>query len=215
MHDRRAKGKVITVTRNRHKKFQFQIKAHCRIDPKEVSVSLLAANRLVNSEALPVLYQQHTFDFTTSVENVAPVLSNLPEGARQYLHGIAMELHNKGEAANCCNGSWKWRGKGRDNQVAWSKSCGYIARNVNARQLSLWLTINVKVPAEFETLTWVIALVEIKGLRQVTLIADQHNSWHQVTKRASYKGSSVSAADHCFSEHLVALFHYLCQQMLE
>ena len=41
---------------------------------------------------------------------------------------------------------------GRENPAAWCKSCHYIATNVNVKQLSLSLTINVKVPADFRTL---------------------------------------------------------------
>ena len=203
MHDRPVTGKKIIVTRNRRKNFQFQFEDQSNKDSREVNISLLAANRLIYNEALPVLYQQHTFDFTTNLGNVVPFLESLSEEARQCLYGIAMELHDKREK------------RGRDNQAAWYKSCHYIASNVNVSSLSLMLTINVKVPADFRSLKWVTALARIRGLRGFTLIADQHYSWDSVIPRASSKESSVSATDHCFSEHLVPLFNYLCKQMLE
>ena len=205
MHDGPAIGKTIIVTYNRKKNFQFHFRGKEYRDSKEVNISLLVVNKLVNNEAVPMLYQGRTFDFRTSVGDIEPFLSSLPEGARQSLHGIAMELHNKRESG----------GDEQDNQAAWVKSCDFIAKNVSMGQLSLSLTINVKVHAGFKTLKWVTALVKIKGIRHFTLSAHQYFSHEPVTIRANYKGSSVSAADHCFSEHLVALFHYLCEQMLE
>ena len=205
MHDGLAMGRKIRVTRNRRKNFQFQLEGQFINESKELNVSLLAANRLVYNEALPVLYQQHTFDFRTNVGIIVPFLKCLPQEARQYLYKIAMELHIKREP----------RGRGRDNQAAWCKICHYIATSVNVSSLSLLLTIRFKVSADFRTLKWVAALAEIQGLRRFTLIADQQYHLHPVLTRASYKGSSLSADSHCFNEHLVTLFNYLCEQMLE
>ena len=179
-----------------------------------MNIGLLAANQLLNNEAIATLYQLRTFDFTTNVGSIMPFLRSVSEQARQNLHGIAMELHDKEQPDYCCGpGMNKFWGKGRGNKAAWSKACAYIGENVNVKALSL--TINVKVPADFKALQWVQGLVKIRTLRYLTLVVHQH--WKSGTDviRASFKEGSVTATDHCFSEHLVPLFEYLREEMLE
>ena len=45
----------------------------------------------------------------------------------------------------------------------------------NAKMEELNLTINVKVSADFRSLTWVRALVRIQGLQGLSLQAKQHS----------------------------------------
>lgn len=177
-------------------------------------MGLLAASRLVNNEAIAILYQLRTFDFTTNVGGIVPFLRSVPEQARQNLHGIAMELHDKEQPDYCCGtGREKFWGKGPGNKAAWSKACAYIGENVNVKALSL--TINVKVPADFKALEWVQDLVKIRTLRYLTLDVHQHWSSGANVIGASFEEGSLKAADHCFSEHLVPLFEYLREEMLE
>ena len=183
-----------------------------------INVGLLAASRLVNNEAIAVLYESRTFNFGTNVGAIAAFLSQkVPEQARQNLKGVAMEFHNKEEPDYCClppnffpNYFW---GKGPDNQAAWSKACAYISNQVKLKGLEL--TINVKVSAEFKSLKWVKDLVRIKGLKFLTLKVDQHSGSGRDVIRASYKEGSLTATDTCFNEHLVPLYDYLREEMLE
>ena len=73
-------GERILVTYNRNKKFQYKFGSQQKGESKDINVSLLATNRLVNHEAVPVLYQMHTFDFARNVRSVAPFLLNLSKG---------------------------------------------------------------------------------------------------------------------------------------
>lgn len=131
---------------------RFDLAITKRMNPKASFVGLLATNELVTSEAIPVLYQMHIFAFTTYVGCVVPFLSSLPEGARQNLRGISMELHDKRETDYCCGGLNSSWGRGGDNKAAWGRACKYIAENLNMKELSL--TINVKVHEDFKSLQW-------------------------------------------------------------
>ena len=207
-----ACGERILVFYNRNKNFQYRFAKQQKGDSKDINVNLLATNSLVNNEAVPVLYQLHTFDFASNVRSVVPFMRNLSDETRQNLRGIWMELHNSREPDHCCGGiagSWS---RGSDNQAAWWKACLYIAENVKMEELNL--TINVKISAEFKSLQWVKDLVEIKGLQRLTLQAKQHRD-DEVTTKASYREGSLAASRPCFSEHLVQLFEYLREEMLE
>ncbi len=213
-HDGVTCTKTIIVTYNKNHDFQFRFGNQGKGASKEVNLSLLGTNKLVNNEAIPVLFQSRTFDFMTKIKGVVPFLSSLSHEGRQNLCGIAMELHNKREPQYCCDGANRTISEGgSDNQGAWKKACLYIAEQVPVKQL--YLTINVKVPEDFRSLVWVKALVLIKGLKYLQLGANQHSFLHPLVTRASYKDGSVSAADHCFSEHLVPFFEYLREEMLE
>ena len=125
-----------------------------------------------------------------------------------------MELHDNNEPDHCCgHDAFTTWGKGPDNQAAWRKACVYIADNVNVKMLSL--IIDIKVPANFKFLGWVKDLVKIKKLKSLMLEVIQHGGSGPVVVRASYKEGSVSATDHCVSEHLVPFFEYLREEMLE
>lgn len=80
-------------------------------------------------EAIHVLYQLHTFDFTKHVGGIVPFLRSLPEETRQNLRGIAMELRDKRQPDQCCGGLDDAWGTGPDNQAAWGRACSYIATN--------------------------------------------------------------------------------------
>ena len=207
-----ACGERILVFYNRNNNFQYRFARQQKGDSKDINVSLLATNKLVNHEAVAVLYQMHTFDFATNVRSIVPFMRNLSDETRQNLRGIWMELHNNREPDHCCGGiagSW---GRGSDNQAAWSKACLFMAENVKMEELNL--TINVKISAEFKSLQWVQTLVKIKGLQRLTLQAKQHRD-DEVPIKASYQEGSLAASRPCFSEHLVQLFEYLREEMLE
>ena len=208
-----AVGAKIVVSCNKHNNFLFRFEGQQKGEAKEIYASLLATNRLVYNEAVPMLYRLHTFNFMTNVRNVEPFLRSLPEEARQNLHGIAMELHYLWEHVHCCSGANKYHRSGPDNQAAWGRACAYVAENVNVKELTL--TINVKVQAAFKSLRWVKALVKIKSLRHLTLQANQRHSKGPLLTKASYKDGSLLTTEHCFSEHLVPLFEYLREEMLE
>ena len=208
-------AQLVTVTPTRYKKQSFPFRVEVllpKCESKGINVGLLAANRLVNNEAVAVLYQLRIFDFKTNVGAIAPFLRRFSEMGRRNLHGIAIDFYDKEEPDYCCghrkNNVW---GKGSGNQAAWSKACAYIVSNVNVKGLNL--TTNVKIPAEFKSLRWVNDLVKIKKLRFLTLKVNQHYGSEVI--RASYKEGSLSATDPCFNEHLVALFEYLRDEMLE
>ena len=203
----RAESITVTPTKNNNPPFRFG-GLYSKGESKEINVGLLAANRLVNEEAIAILYQLRTFDFKTNVEGIVPFLRSVSEQARQNLHGIAMELYDN-EEPDLRYRTW---GQRLGNKAAWSKACAFIGEKVNVKALSL--TINVKVPANFKTLKWVEDLVKIRRLRFLTLQVTQHPSGVKVI-RASYKEGSLTATDHCFSEHLVPLFEYLREEMLE
>ena len=208
-----ACAEKIEVFRNRRHKFQYQFDGQQKGDSKEINVNLLATNRLVNHEAIPILYQMHTFDFTHHVRSVVPFIRNLSQESWQDLRGISMELHDNREPDHCCGGydaSW---GRGTDNQGAWLKACAYIAENLKVKELCL--TTNVKVvSAEFKSLKWVKALVKIKGLKRLTLQTNQHLG-DEVPIRARYEEGTLAVSRPCFSEHIVRLFEYLREEMLE
>ena len=208
-------AELILVSCNRKKDFSFRFGLGEKGESKEIDVSLLVSNRLVNREALPILYQSRTFEFATNVKVVIPFLSSLPAEARPHLRGISMELHAKGEADYCCGGENKCYGKGSDNRGAWGKACMYIGQSVKVKELTV--TVNVKIPAEFKSLKWVKALVNIKGLKHLTLQADQHHGFVSDTlhTRANYKHGWVSSTTDCNSKYLVPLFDYLLEEMLE
>ena len=217
IHSKEVHAQYVTVTPTRHrgKGFPFRIEASLpKGESMSIDVGLLAANRLVNNEAIAVLYQSRTFDFRTNVGAIAAFFRRVPEQARQNLDGIAMEFYNKEEPDYCCglrkNHVW---GKGSGNQAAWSKACTYIVNNVKVK--GLYLTVNVKVSAEFKSLKWVKDLVKIQGLKFLTLKVNQHWGSGPDVIRASYREGSLTATDPCFNEHLIALFDYLREEMLE
>ena len=177
----------------------------------QINVDLLATSRLLNNEAIPVLYQLRTFNFKTDVGGAVRFLRGVPEQGRQSLHGIAMEYHDKEQLDYCC--SPKFRVKGPGNKAAWSKACAYIADNVNVKALSL--TINVKIPAEFKTLKWVEDVVKIKKLKSLVLKVFQHEHGDGCVIRASCERGTLLATDPCFSEYLVPLYEYLREEMLD
>ena len=205
-------GKSMVVTYHKTNKFQYRFLGQARGESKEINASLLVVNKLVNKEAIPVLYQSRTFEFMNTVTTVARFLSSLPQDAQQNLHGISMELRDIKEPDRCCGGVNKTYGKGQDNQVAWGRACTYISENTRVEQLEI--TINVKVAAGFKSLKWVKALVKIKGLKHLTLVADQHWSTHPLLTLASYEDGKLLAEKHCRSEHLFTLFEYLRKKML-
>ena len=214
-----AGGELITVSCNRKNNFVYRFGINEKGESKDIDVSLLIASKLVNSEALPILYQSRTFDFATNVKLVMPFLSSISAEARHHLRGIAMELHAKNEPDYCCGGLNNCFGKGLDNQGAWVKACTYIGQSVNVKELTV--TVNVKIPAEFKSLKWVKALVSIRSLKCLTLQAGQHyDNWHYTADRtmyprASYKHGSVSSTNSCNSQHLVPFFDYLLEEMVE
>ena len=212
-------AELITVSCNRKKNFLFRFGFDEKGESKEIDVSLLVANKSVNREALPILYQLRTFDFATNVKVVMPFMSSLSAEARHHLRGISIELHTKNEPDYCCGGKNHGYGKGLDNQGAWVKACTYIGQSVKVKELTV--TANVKIPADFKSLKWVKALVNIKSLKRLTLQVDQHYGNHGATAdapmhpRASYKHGSVSSTNDCNSKHLVPLFDYLLEEMLD
>ena len=207
-----ACGERILVFYNRSKNFLYKFAEQRKGDSKDINVSLLATNKLVNHEAVPVLYQMHTFDFATNVRSIVPFLRNLSDETRQNLRGVWMELHNSQEPDHCCGGIGGSRVRGSDNQGAWLKACSFMGQNVKMEELNL--TINVKILKDFKSLKWVQALINIRGLRRLTLEAKQHPD-DEVPIRASYEEGSLAASRPCFSEHMIEFFEYLREEMLE
>lgn len=209
-----ASAQFVTVTPARERNgSNFKYESLYRSTLNEVNVDLLVASRLLNNEAIPILYQLRTFNFKTDVGSAVRFLRSVPEQGRRNLHGIAMEYHDKQQQDYCCFPQKTFGGKGPGNKAAWSKACAYIAGNVNVKALSL--TINVKVPADFKTLKWVQDVVKIKKLKSLVLKISQHERSGPCTVRTSCKGGTLLATDPCFSEHLVPLFEYLREKMLE
>ena len=211
--DARAQSITVALRRDKHPYSKFRFAGFPRGESKEINVGLLTANRLVHQEAIAILYQSRTFDFTTNIARMVQFLSGLPEQARKNLHGISMELFDKTEPDRCqlhlkCN----W-GKGPDNRRAWSKACKYIAEDLNLKHLTL--VVNVRIPKDFKSLTWVKDLVKIGKLRSLVLVASQHGASVPCLKKTSYKKGSVSADDLCNSRYLVPCYEYLREQMLE
>ena len=204
---------MVSCNKQNNNHFSFRLGDQQKGESKDINVGLLATNKLVNNEATRVLYQLHTFEFTTYVGGVVPFLRSLPEEARQNLRGISMELHDKRESDYCCGGLNNSWGTGGDNKAAWGRACKYIAENVKMKELSL--TINVKAHEEFKTLQWVKALIKIKNLKSLTLQANQHSPKGQLLTLASFKEGPLLATRSCSNKHLVPLFDYLREEMLE
>ena len=116
-----ACGGKIEVFCNRNGNFQYRFNGQQKGDSKEINISLLTTNRLVRHEAIHVLYQLHTFDFTKHVGGIVPFLRSLPEETRQNLRGIAMELRDKRQPDHCCGGLDDTWGTEPDNQAAWAE----------------------------------------------------------------------------------------------
>ena len=95
------------------------------------------------------------------------------EETRQNLPGIWMELHDSAEPDHCCGGIIAYRGLASDNVSAWTKACSFMAQNAKMEEINV--TINVKISADFRSLTWVQALVRIQGLQGLSLQAKQHS----------------------------------------
>ena len=214
-HGPNASAQCVTITPTRRKinGSNFRYESIPRSQSNLINVGLLAASRLLNNEAIPVLYQLRTFNFKTDVGGAVRFLRSVSEQARQNLHGIAMEYHDKEERDYCCFPRKAFWGKGPGNKAAWGKACSYIADNVNVKALSL--TINVKVPVHFKTLKWVEDVVKIKKLKSLVLKVSQHEQSGPCVIRASCKGGTLLATEPCLSEYLVPLFEYLWEEMLE
>lgn len=204
---------TVTPARRNFDSSDFKYTSLHRSTTNLINVNLLAASRLLNNEAIPILYQLRTFNFKTDVGSAVRFLRSVSEQGRQNLYGIAMEYHDKEQPDYCCFPSKTFRGKGPGNTAAWSKACAYIADNVNVKALSL--TINVKIPAEFKTLKWVQDVVKIKKLKSLILEVSQHEHGGECVIRASCKGGTLLATDPCLSEYLVPLFEYLREEMLD
>ena len=204
---------TVTLARRMINGSVFKYEGLHRSTSNEVNLGLLTASRLLNNEAIPVLYQLRTFNFKTEVSAAVRFLCTISKQARRNLHGIAMEYHDKEQQDYCCFPQKSFGGKGPGNKAAWSKACAYIADNVNVKALSL--VINVKVPADFKKLKWVQDVVKIKKLKSLVLKVSQHERSGPCEVRASCKGGTLLATDPCFSEHLVPLFEYLREEMLE
>ena len=211
----KASAQYVTVTPNRVRTngSNFRYESLHSSTSNGINVDLLTASRLLNKEAIPVLYRLRTFNFKTDVGTAVRFLRSIPEQGRQNLHAIAMEYHDKKQPDYCCFPHKTFAGKGPGNKASWSKACAYIADNVNVRALSL--TINVKVPADFKTLQWVQDVVKIKKLKLLVLKVSQHEGSGPCTVRTSCNGGTLLATDPCFSEHLVPLYEYLREEMLE
>ena len=126
--------------------------ASTKVNPKtSINVSLLATNRLVNHEAVPVLYQMHRFDFARNVRRVAPFLLNISKETRQNLRGMWMELHDFEEPDHCCGSIIAYQCIASDNLSAWSKASLFMAENTKMKELNL--TTNIKISADFRFLT--------------------------------------------------------------
>ncbi len=87
-HDGVVCTKTIMITCNRNYDFRFRFGNQGKGASKEINVSLLATNKFVNNEAIPVLFQSRTFDFMTNVKGVVPFLSSLSHEGRQICIGL-------------------------------------------------------------------------------------------------------------------------------
>ena len=86
-----ACGERIIVSYNRNKKFKYEFARQLKGDSKDINVNLLTTNKLVNHEAVSVLYQMHTFDFARNVRSVIPFLLKLSGETRQNLREEMLE----------------------------------------------------------------------------------------------------------------------------
>lgn len=197
----RAEFVMVKPFRKGKKNSQFRFEGLPKGEWNQIDVGLLTANRLLNTEAVAVLYQLRTFDFGNNLGYLVRFLRGLSEHARRNVRGIAMELRCGPDV------------KGRDNAAAWGKACTYIHDNVNVKELTIF--INIKITEEFKSLKWVKDLIKIKKLTYLSLEACQHDRNGPVGISASYKEGSLTATRHCASEHLVPFFEYLRDEMLE
>ena len=111
---------------------------------KDITIALLRTNRSIYKEALPVLYQSHTFDFGIDVHNIAPFFDQTSFAARQNVHCIHMRLL-------CYGVDRPLRSvPGRninDNCRDWSDASMSIAGNLRVKELSF--NINFTIHRDF------------------------------------------------------------------
>lgn len=125
---------------------------------KDITTALLRTNKRIYDEALPVLYQIHTFDFGIEVLNIEPFFSKTSFAARQNVHGIHMELLRYGTDTPLREALV--RPAIIDNGSAWNNACTYIASDLRVREISF--NINFAIPQDFQRFRWVMNLAQVR-----------------------------------------------------
>ena len=129
---------------------------------KDIATALLRTNRCIYDEALPILYQSHTFDFGIDVHNIATFFDHTSSAARQNVHCIHLELLRYGTARPLRSVPGR---DINDSCSEWSDACAYIAGHLRVRELSF--NINFTIHQEFQRFRWVRDLAQMRGLRAV------------------------------------------------
>ena len=129
---------------------------------KDITTALLRTNRRIYDEALPVLYQSHTFDFGIDVQNIAPFFDHVSSAARQNIHGIHMELLRYGTDRPLRSVPER---DVNDNCVEWSRACAYIVGHVGVKEVSL--NIDFTIHQDFQRFRWVQDLAQMRRVKGV------------------------------------------------
>lgn len=134
---------------------------------KDITTALLRTSRRIYDEALPVLYQSHTFDFGIDVHNIAPFFDHTSLAARQNVHCIHMELLRYGTDRPLRSVPGR---DTNDSCLKWSYACAYIASYLRVKEISF--NINFTIHQDFQRFHWVKDLAQMRGVRAVF----HHNS---------------------------------------
>ena len=148
---------------------------------KDITTGLLRVSKSIYSEAVPILYQSHTFDFGVDVFGIVPFLRKMTPLAQANVCSIHMEhctLGTDQTFTSALEGPWHVR----ENTQDWPGACGYIADNLRLKELSInvnteglkSITSPFDPPFNPSNLDWVRDLVQIRGLHKMSYHVSRH-----------------------------------------
>lgn len=169
-----------TCTRTRYRYMADRLRARVTestyhlLGNADIHPAILRVNRLIHTEAVPILYSQHIFDFGIDIESVVPFLSDLTPPARssiKYIRLLKRSLPYTKDFDRC----------------EWRTACAFIASRMQLRQLDLGIQGGrPKAPQEagepyskadfatatkFEAMEWAKQVASIKGLEVLNVKA--------------------------------------------
>lgn len=197
-----------------------------------ISVAILRTSRTIHEEAEAILYQLHEFDFEDEVFAVAPFFRSISHNARQNISCITMHVHDfLGNRITGGNPDGRADANPRDNKQHWGPACSYIAQNVRLRELAFhinitemasltnrstgspWEFYECEPPKDFQNLSWVQDMTQIKDLWSLTYYNEVHDH-DSIEERAELGPEDQDRLTTGVSAPKQELLSYLKSQML-
>ena len=151
---------------------------------KDITTGLLRVSKSIYSEAVPILYQSHTFDFGVDVFGIVPFLRKMTPLAQANVSSIHMEHCTLGtdQKFTCPLAPLEEPWHVRENTQDWPGACRYIADNLQFKELSINVnteglkSITSPCDPSFNpsNLDWVRDLVQIRGLHKISYHVSRH-----------------------------------------